>query len=501
MMPAFTRFARLSMALTFCVVGFPVRSAPARAAVVADTAQADPRSWLPEPEEELESAEPLVEEALNDRAGLLLRGALVEGRLRLRRIAWLGKHGRSAWEGALLEEEGRARPGLRFRMDGRRPLALAFGRVTATQAPVLFAESMRLVASGRRVRPPRVGVLDAAPSHGSSEGSLDGGAVSLSGPGWGWAFAGRRSRGRERVAGVGLGFVLGSTRCAGAFGILRPSEHAGSGGGPTRSRTCGSIAALHRGGGAETSIEALVSREGRSLLAQAAWRDGPALLTGRWRYRSWAGRVAAELGAQTRGQLARVRLIWRSWSDGAFADDGALELEGMSGESGILPVRVRVGAVGMGRSGGLVQPRERYALLDATLARDAGRTFSLHVLRRAVSTPLRRSASTTAGAKLEVEAGRFGRHVFLVESTRVRSGAAAWGIGLSPSGVTTLRARTRPGIWIAARGGFGARLGRVGYVFERAETAGGPGPWSGSVSLRLAGDWSERRLALSEEAR
>jgi len=85
-------------------------------------------------------------------------------------------------------------------------------------------------------------------------------------------------------------------------------------------------------------------------------------------------------------------------------------------------------------------------------------------------------------------AGGSGGHSLQIESTRLRRGSTAWGIALSPSGEATLRSRSRPGIWVAARGGFGTGRARLGYSLERGEDAAGPKPWSGSVWVSLNGE-------------
>ncbi len=78
-----------------------------------------------------------------------------------------------------------------------------------------------------------------------------------------------------------------------------------------------------------------------------------------------------------------------------------------------------------------------------------------------------------------------GEHTILIESTRVRKGTPAWGLELTASGMTTLRARSKPGMWVTARGGIGSRPWRLGYALERGEDAEGPRPWSGTVWLGL----------------
>jgi hypothetical protein len=89
------------------------------------------------------------------------------------------------------------------------------------------------------------------------------------------------------------------------------------------------------------------------------------------------------------------------------------------------------------------------------------------------------------GARLDAGGGAIGSHTIVIEVTRLRSGSAAWGSGLSPSGTETLRARSRSGLWVAARGSFGSRDLKLGYALEREETPAGARPWTGAMWLRL----------------
>lgn len=446
--------------------------------------------WLPLAEEELENAD-LLEEERPARRGALLRGALTRGRFRLRRIA-------------VLEERRGVRGELGFLVDGRHPRAgarataaaghldLAAGRVTLSHGPALFAEAMRVGRSGRRVRGPRTDPVRAHPSLGASAGAIDGGAFTWNAGPTIWAFAGVRSEIREPIAGVGLGVSRGRMRGSAAFGAGLPARVGGNdapdGGGGTAPRPfrCGSITVARQSQGRDWALEALRSPEGHALLAEARGRAGRALLSARWRFRSWKSRkVAAELGAETLGPDSRARVTWRSWSRNAAADDGLLELEASRSRRGAAALRLRVGAAGLGREGNRFTVHESYGLAVATLARDDRCSLAVHALRRGSSNAGSSSSSTTLGSRLDLRAGKLGRHSILVEATRIRKGAPAWGVGLAPSGETTLRARSKPGLWVSARGGFGSRLWRIGYALERGEGPGGTRPWSGSVWLKL----------------
>jgi hypothetical protein len=441
--------------------------------------------WLPVPEEDLESTEALEEETAGFRSGALVRGAIARGRFQMRRIAILGGRRDLRVELGFLREDGRYAPGTRIIVGSER-LALAGGRVSVSRAPPLFAEAMRITRSGRRVPAPRSGAIAAAPSLGASAGAIDGGAIVLRGAASVWVFAGARGGSREPIGGAGLGITRGGTRVSAVVGAAgRKGAAAAQAVDTPHPARCASIVALRRGRGRSVAVEALGGSAGRALLGEAATRGDAVLLSARWRYRSWtARRVAAELSAETLGPDPRARLTWRSWSGNAAADDGLLELEGIS-RRGAFPVRARLGAVGIGRNQNGAQVREAYGLLDATLARDGRRSLAFHVLRRASRLAGSRASSTTVGTRLDVRAGGLGEHSLLLESTRLTSGAPAWGVELTPSGETTLRARSRPGIWIKARGGFRSRLWRFGYALQRGEDALGPRPWSGTVWVRM----------------
>jgi hypothetical protein len=446
-------------------------------------------TWLPVPEEDLETTEPLEEERAPVRPGALLRGVVMRGQFRLRRIGVLDERRGARGELGFLVDERRFRPGARLTVGGER-LVLAGGRVSVTQGPALFAEAMRVTRGGRRVRRPRTSAVRAQPSLGASAGALDGGAFTWNGPQAIWAFAGFRSETREPIGGVGLGVSRGRIRAAAALGAELRARAAGAetGGGASSAppSRCGSITVVRRAQGGSVALEALGCREGRALLAEVGRRGGDVFLSARWRYRSWTARqVAAELSAETIGSASRARVTWRSWSGSATADDGLLELEVTRSRGGGAPLRLRVGTAGFGREGNRLPALESYGLADATLARDDRRSLAVHVLRRGSRNAGSSASSTTFGSRLDLRMRTLGRHSVLVEATRIRKDASAWGVELTPSGETTLRTRSKPGLWVSARGGFGPRLWRFGYALERGEDSGGARPWSGTLWLRL----------------
>jgi len=500
-----TRLAPFSRHLCFVfAAGMPlmatsVRCAAADAAVLdgASQAPAEPDStdggdaWLPAPEEDLETTEPLEEERAPVRPCALFRAAVTRGQFRLRRIGVLDERRGARGELGFLVDERRFRPGARLTVGGER-LVLAGGRVSVTRGPALFAEAMRITRGGRRLLGPRTGTARAQPSLGASAGALDGGAFTWNGPQAIWAFAGFRSETREPIGGVGLGAAWGRTRAVAAFGAELRARAADAetetvgGGASVPPLRCGSITVVRRAQSGNVALEALECRDGRALLAEVGRRSGNGFLSARWRYRSWTARqVAAELSAETIGSASRARVTWRSWSGNATADDGLLELEVTRSRGDGAPLRLRVGTAGLGRVGNRPTELESYGLADATLARDDRRSLAVHVLKRGSRNAGSSASSTTFGSRLDLRMRKLGRHSLLVEATRIRKGASAWGIGLTPSGDTTLRTRSKPGLWVSARGGFGPRLWQFGYALERGEDSGGARPWSGTLWLRL----------------
>ena len=462
-------------------------AADADSAAVADSTADDSRAaWLPAPEEDLETLEPLAEERTVFHTGILLRGSVARGRFRMRRVAFQGGRPGFLGQAGFLLDGSRVRPGGRIAA-GRGRVSVAGGRVSLARLPPLLAGAMRLTSAGRRVPAPRWGVISAAPSLGTSAGSIDGAAVSLRGRAALWTFVGARADGSgEEVGGLGAGISRGRTRLSAALGAVGP---AGRGRTARPDGRFGSATLVRENPGGTAALEALAGTRGRALLAELTARAEAVLFSARWRYLSWdERRVAAELSAETRGPASRARITWRSWSRGAESDDGVLEVEAAASPRGMAPMRIRLGAAGLGSRDPRASPREAYGLVEGTVARDPGRSLSLHALRRGSAAGGAAASSTTVGARLDLRAGAVGDHALLIESTRIRKGAPAWGVALSPSGDVTLRARSRPGIWITARGGVGAGTWRLGYALERREDAAGQAPWSGSMWLSRNSD-------------
>jgi len=480
--------AAVTLACVLAAAPMAAAAADADSAVVVDSvAEDDGRAaWLPAPEEDFETLEPLAEERTAFHTGFLLRGSIARGRFRMRRVAFQGRRPGFQGQAGFLLDGSRVRPGARIDAGGGR-VSVAGGRVSLARLPPLLAGAMRLTSPGRRVPAPRWGAISAEPSLGASAGSIDGAAMSLRGASTLWTFAGARADGSgEKVGGLGAGIRRGSTRLSATLGAVASAARGKT---PRPDGRFGSATIVRENRGGSLALEALAGTRGRALLAELTARAEAVLFSARWRYLSWdERRVAAELSAETHGPSSRARITWRSWSRGADSDDGVLEVEAAASPRGMAPMRIRLGAAGLGSGEPRASPREAYGLVEGTVARDAGRSLSLHALRRGSAAGGAGTSSTTVGARLNLRAGPVGDHALLIESTRIRKGAPAWGVALSPSGDVTLRVRSKPGIWITARGGIGAGTWRLGYALERREGAGGQAPWSGSMWLSRNSD-------------
>jgi hypothetical protein len=233
----------------------------------------------------------------------------------------------------------------------------------------------------------------------------------------------------------------------------------------------------------------LLAGDGRPAVAASAETRGRTVrLWCRWRLLPGEARPAAgEAGVVAAGRLGSARLTYRAWTRAALADNGALELEGATVLPGGRPLRARVGerpAPGAppdaeSRGAG---PRERYALLDATLARAGSRSLALVAsVRRAGDGG---ALGRMLGTRLRAGSAEGSRVTLSVQASRSSAGAPALGSDPSVSGETTLSDRVRSGVVMAARAVL--RRGPIewGWVWEREEDAGGERPRSASLWTR-----------------
>jgi hypothetical protein len=163
----------------------------------------------------------------------------------------------------------------------------------------------------------------------------------------------------------------------------------------------------------------------------------------------------------------------------AGAVPGLVQLEGRLAVAGQGPLLFRIG-----RSGA-----QRFAVLDATVARGRGRALALLATRRERLTPGEATrAGTSLGGRLDLARRGAGGLELLVEAVRAdpASGAAAWSSTVYATGATTLRSLTRPGVAASARGWI--RVGRItlGGLVSSMEAV--PGRHATQATI-----WMERR--------
>ena len=453
--------------------------------------------WLPGVEDDVERPDSL-EEAQPVFSGALLRGGLAGGQFILRRVAADARRGSARWQVSALRDRETWRPAALVGIgDGREAV---FGRVSVGGFAALFGEAMRLSRAVSSVRAPRWGAPSLGPALGDSPGALDGGAIAVRGASSCWAIAGRRADGKGRLAAIGAGIRGRRSALAAAFGAEEARSAALANGARVAPRVAASITGWRRGRESDVSLETLVRSGGWAALFALDRRRGPVALEGRWRYRSWTPRsVAAELTAQTGGHAARARLTWRSWTSRAAADDGVIELEAAARRGGAGPLRVRVGASGSRSEPSTLGASTRYAVADATVARDGPRSFVLSASRRESTRGRVLTAGNTVGARLGFQGGAYGEHIVAVEATRVERGVlddshgAAYGLALTASGASLLTNRSGSGVWLSVRGSMERFGARFGYALQRAEDGTGARPWSGTVWL-----WVGRSSPLRE---
>jgi hypothetical protein len=141
------------------------------------------------------------------------------------------------------------------------------------------------------------------------------------------------------------------------------------------------------------------------------------------------------------------------------------------------PVSIRVGrskTEGFSSAEGATLRGQRYAVLDATVARAGGRTVSIVASRRESEIAAAGRAGSSLGARLDLTWRRRARLEMLVEATRVGvAGVGAWESGLHAGGATSLRSRTVSGVGASARGVIRAGPWSLGGVVESREDVRG----------------------------
>jgi hypothetical protein len=445
--------------------------------------------WLPLPVEEIESPERLDEED-SATTSWLIRAKIRDGALALHRA-----EGSLGWRGFDLGlSVGGPVPELRtstLLARWERPgLDLTGGRVAARASGSLFAEAIGLTNRAGRVPVAHAELPTLEAPAGVSSPQVEGGAFRLVSP-WGsgagsgarsflpalWGLAGCGTEDGAQIAAAGL--VATAPSGSARFGVSVGSRDG---------VTAIAAAAERTGGGMALAAEGAVRRgSGAALLSLEASRSA-LRLSGRWRYRSTDTRpVSSELTAATGTRHASARIRMSGTPSGSYGAAERVELESRyaSRDGPSLALRMgRVSTSGFSELSGARLRRERYAVLDATIARVEGRTLSLVASRRARQTDQGDRVGSTLGGRLELALRRRARLMVLVEAVRADlAGGAAWGTGLYAGGSTALRTRTRSGVFSSARGSL--RIGRweIGGVFENREDERGRNVAAAMVSL------------------
>lgn len=468
-----------ALAGSWCCLAPPaIASPPAGAPTAGDTAAV----WLPlpVPVEEVDEPDRLEDEAT--RAGATLRGARRDGTFRADRAviagesasrgvsaAWLAREGHAPW----VTLAGAAGPRRSASNGGGAAVVAAgatggavaagAGAVTIRDAPPLFAAAMGWSRATRRPRSPRTAPpsFEAPPSGASPvvSGGTIAVAIGARGPAL-WAVGGRRADDRARLGAVGIAARSGPAAWQAALGALEADAGAGAER-PTARGIASVTARAETGvgsavGGSTIAAEVLLAREAApAIAAEAAASRGPLGLAARWRRLPGEARpVAAEWTATVRATRAAARVTWRPWTSRAEGDDGALEAEGSWRAPGFGPARLRIGEKRGGEDP--TSTRERYAVLDLTVATERGRSLAFLASRRERAAPGARGVGATIGGRLTFAARGRAAGTLVVESTRTGGTPggprAAWTTALTASGAGTLVTRGRSSVAVSARG-------------------------------------------------
>lgn len=447
-----------------------------RAPAYAQT-DAEPATRLPLPVEEIDAPERLEERS---RAGVAVS---IRASFRDSLTGWstAAAVARGPWSvGATVRYGAGAEPRAGAVEIGHAGSGLhaAAGTVDVRGLGVLFGERLGLASRAARLPSVRAGSpIVGAPGSGASS-EFEGVSASWIAAPWSrtsrkgdaagiYAFGVRRreedSHGeRARVAAMGAAFAIGpSTVASPSVGVRGGSLAA-------------SVSLRTASAAWDLGVETLAARDGFSTLADAGVSAPPFRWRGRWRFRAGETRPAAgEVVAEAESRIARV--VVRA-SGGASGQSGAVErreVEGRIGaRRGLGPLSFRFGrteATGFTAADGFTERRERYAVLDLTVARGGGRVFAVTATRRARENEDGMKAGTSAGGRLGLTWRRRGRLEVRVEAVRAEPGASAWSSGVYAGGATALRSRTRPGVAMSARGEVRAGSWTLGGIVEGRE--------------------------------
>lgn len=426
--------------------------------------------WLPLPVEEIETPDELDDGRVGE-FGLYASTAIRDGRADARRVEAAGVRGSRVARASVLGSVERAEAWTVALQSTRSGVQALAGRIAAGAAGLPFAEAVGLARRASRVPMARADLPALAAPTGGSSPAMEGiamsrsvGAAGMARAG-GWIVAGRRAGDGARIAAAGIAVPARWGAWGVAAGALDGRQVAGA-----------SISA--HGPRAAIGANASVGPRGpAALFSIESGRDG-VVVRGRWRYRAGDARpVACEIVAETGTRRARCRFRAIEGPSGAAGSVGRVEVEGTVAPGFAGPATLRVGhsrTEGFSTEEGATLRRERYAVLETTVARSGARRLTMLATRRERESPEGGRTGSSLGATLDVAWRRRGALRLSVEATRVDAeGGAAWGNSWYAGGAASLTSRSRPGVSAAARGT--VRLGRwnLGSLLQaREETAG-----------------------------
>lgn len=424
--------------------------------------------WLPLPVEEIETPDELDDGRAGE-LGFYASATARDGRAQVRRVEAARAGGTLDARVSILGGVARAQAWTVALESPRSRLGVRAGRITAGAAGMAFAETVGLARRASRVPMARADALAFGASMGVSSPAIEGIAIARqprSGRLGGWMAAGRRTIDGARITSAGAAAAARWGEWSVAAGTLDGRNVAGA----------SLVARLAQ---ATTGAEASVGPHGPVALVSVESGGGGVRVRGRWRYRREDARpVAAELTAETGSRHARCRMRAIQDPSGATGSVGRIEVEGTLATGAAGPTTLRLGRSrtdGFSVAEGATLRRERYAVLETTVARSGGRRLSMLATRRERELAGGLRTGTSLGATLDVTWRRRGALQFVVEATRVDAdGGSAWGNGFFAGGATSLESRSRPGVSVSARGT--VRVGRWnagGLLQGREEASGG----------------------------
>lgn len=437
------------------------------AAEPADSSTVGEIFWLPLPVEEIETPDELDDAGVGS-AGFAARATVRDGVVRMRRFA-ATREGRSlhtgvSFLGGVAEREA-------FTIAVRAPqsrLDVILGRVAVRAAGMPIAEAVGFSRRASRVPVASAAIPALEAPGGESTPSVVGfGLRREPAPGnfhpGGWMFLGRRSDDQAPIGAIGLGAHPGWGSWSVAFGA-RPGV------------TASSVGMELRSGPSNLATEVVVARGATTALVSVESGGEAIRIRGRWRFRSADPRPAAcELTADAGSRRLRGRIRVSEGLSGAIGTIGRVEFEGRVAPFGAEPLLFRAGwtrTEGFSTEEGATLRRERYGVVDATVARSEGRRLAILATRRRRDLGGMERDGSSVGARLDMTWRRRGSLQLFIEATRVdASGGSAWENGLYAGGSTALRTRTRPGVGASARGAVGVGRWRAGGILEGREDA------------------------------